>query len=129
MLFNTFKFGTRRFGISHKAYLDPTKTMDGVCIGMAVRGAFGKRYIFRLRYGRYERVPYYTPYDPNSAGQQAQRSKFADAVAWALGLSEAEKDAYREKVAVPSRLPGYPHSSFSGRSWFNWAISDYLEAH
>ena len=129
MLFGTFKFGTRRFGISHKAYLNPKKSIDGVCIAMMVRGSIAKRYIFQRSHGGYQRKAWKPPYDPNSAGQQSQRSKFTDAVAWAKGLSEGEKNVYKTLVAVPSRLPGYPHSSFSGRSWFNWAISDYLVSH
>lgn len=129
MLFNAFKFGTRRFGKGRQAYIDPTKTIDGVCIGMTVRGRIGTAYIFQRSHGGYQRKRYKAPYDPNSAGQQSQRSKFADAVVWAQGLSNPEKDAYKAKVAVPSRLAGYPHSSFSGRSWFNWAISDYLVSH
>lgn len=129
MLFGTFTFGTRRFGPGHMPYLDPTKTIDGVCIGMTVRNSLSNRYIFQKSHGGYQRKQYKKPYNPNSAGQQTQRSKFNDAVIWALGLSEAEKDVYRAKVAVPSRLAGYPHSSFSGRSWYNWAISDYLLSH
>lgn len=126
MLYGTFKYGTRRFGIGHKAYLDPTKSIDGVCIGMTIRNSLSKRYIFQRSHGGYQRKGYKKTDNPNSTGQQTQRSKFRDAVAWAKGLSEEEKDAYKAKVAQPWKLRGWPHSSFSGRSWVNWAISDYL---
>jgi len=129
MLFNTFTFATRRFGIGHKAWLDPHRTMHGVAIGMRIRGSIKKEYIFQMCNGGQQRKQWKKPYNPNSPGQQTLRSKFADAVAWAKGLSEAEKDAYKVKVSKPWLLRGYPHSSFSGRSWLNWAISDYLVSH
>ena len=129
MLFNVFKFGTRRFAVGHSAYLDPTKTVNGFCNGRLVTGRLGYDYIFQKSNGGYQRKPYKAPFNPNSAGQAAQRSKFADAVAWAKSLTGADKQIYIDLVARPWKLPGYPHSSFSGRSWLNWAISDYMAAH
>jgi len=129
MLFGTFKFGTRRFGEGYKPYLDPKRTMHGVAIGMQLRGTIGKEYIFQMSNGGQQRKRYKKPTNPNSVGQQTERSKFATAVAWALGLSEAEKNIYKALVAQPWKIAGYPHSKKSGRSWFNWAISDYLATH
>jgi len=129
MLFNVFKFATRRFGVGHSAYLDPKKTMNGVCVGMIVTGRIGHDYIFQKSNGGYQRKPYKAPFNPNSAGQATQRSKFADAVAWAQSLAGGDKQIYIDLVAMPWKLPGYPHSSLSGRSWFNWAIHDYLASH
>ncbi len=129
MLFNTFKFSTRRFGIGRQAYLDPTKSMQGVCVGMTIVGRIGHEYIYQRSNGGYQRKYYKAPFNPNSAGQTTMRSKFAAAVAWAKSLSGGDKQTYVDKVAQPWKLPGYPHSSLSGRSWFNWAISDYLATH
>ena len=129
MYFNKFKFATRRFAIGHTACLDPTKTMHGVCVGMTVVGRIGHEYIYQKSNGGYQRKPYKIPFNPNSAGQQTMRSKFAAGVAWAKSLTGGDKQIYLDKVAQPWKLPGYPHSSFSGRSWFNWAISDYMATH
>ena len=129
MLFNVFKFGTRRFGVGHSAFLNPKKTKDGICVGMIVTGRIGQDYVYQSNGHGYQRKAYKISHNPNSAGQMAQRSKFADAVAWAKSLTGADKQIYIDLVAQPWKLPGYPHSSFSGRSWFNWAISDYLAAH
>lgn len=101
MLFSTFRFGTRRFGIGHKNALDPKKTIDGVCIGMIVTGRIGYRYVFQRSNEGYQRKAYKISPNPNSAGQQTRRTLFADAVAWALALSPAEKDAYKLLVATP----------------------------
>jgi len=129
MLFSSFKFATRRFAVGHSACLDPTKTMQGVCVGMIVTGRIGHEYIYQRSNGGYQRKYYKAPFNPNSAGQTTMRSKFAAAVAWAKSLSGGDKQTYVDKVAQPWKLPGYPHSSLSGRSWFNWAISDYLATH
>lgn len=129
MLFSTFNFATRRFGKGRQAYLDPTKTMQGVCVGMTVVGRIGKEFIYQRSNGGYQRKTYKVPSDPKSAGQLSMRSKFSAAVAWAQSLSGGDKQKYIDLVAQPWKLPGYPHSSLSGRSWFNWAIHDYMATH
>jgi hypothetical protein len=129
MLFNSFSFATRRFGSGNKAYLDPTKSVHGIIVGLNVVGRIGTEYIFQRSNGGFQRKRYKKPTDPKSAGQLAMRSKFADAVAWAKSLTGADKQYYIEKVAQRYKLPGYPHSKLSGRSWFNWAISDYMASH
>jgi len=129
MFFSTFKFATRRFGAGHQGYLDPKKTMHGVCIGMTVVGRIGHEYIFQKSHSGYQRKAYKVPFDPKSAGQLSMRSKFSNAVAWAKSLTGGDKQIYIDLVAHPWKLPGYPHSKLSGRSWFNWAISDYMASH
>ena len=129
MFFSTFKFATRRFGKGRTAYLDPTKSMQGVCVGMIVTGRIGKEFVYQRSNSGYQRKTYKVSANPNSAGQAAQRSKFADAVAWAQSLTGSAKQTYVDLVAQPWKLPGYPHSSLSGRSWFNWAIHDYMATH
>lgn len=129
MQFDSFPFATRRFGSGHSAYLNPKKSIHGICIGMNARGSLRKEYIFQKSNGGWQRKPYKIPYNPRSVGQTTMRSKFAAAVAWAKSLTGADKQIYIDLVAQPWKLAGYPHSSFSGRSWFNWAISDYMATH
>jgi len=102
------------------------RTFEGVAVGMQIRGAVAKTWVYQVRDGVQIKYPWKKPANPQTEAQQAWRSDFADAIVWAKALNEETKDYYKSLVADPSILPGYPNSSFSGRSWFNYAVSDYL---
>jgi len=126
MLFSSFHFATRRFGAGHQSYINPLQTANTIQVGLSARGKIGSSWIFQRSHGGYQRKRYFIPADPKTPAQLARRSKFADAVAWALALDGADKQFYLDKVRNQSRLAGYPLSPYSGRSWLNFAISDYM---
>jgi hypothetical protein len=118
-IYTTFKWG---------AAPDPDwrRAHKGHIVGIQLAGSIGRHTTYQMSNGKQQRKPYYVPYDPKTEAQLSLRSKFADAVAWAKGLSEEEKQYYKDKVRRRWKLKGWPFSAYSNRSWLNFAISDYM---
>ena len=103
--FGTFKFGQEKFGSKPPRFAHlPTLTQH--TLGAHARKQIGKKIIYRIRYGKQEQYKYTIPTNPQTEAQQANRSKFATAVAAWQALSEADKNAWRKK-ALGSTIPGY----------------------
>lgn len=77
-----------------------------------IGGIYQKRVTGYNNYGRrpdlprvsyYVKMRYYKPTNPNTAAQQARRSKFAEAVASWKGLSAAQKMIYNNRAHRQSR--------------------------
>ncbi|GAH57158.1 unnamed protein product, partial [marine sediment metagenome] len=85
-----------------------TRAKDSPPLTLApmARKQIGKRIIYRIRYGKQEQYKYFKPDNPQTEDQQANRGKFATAVAAWQALEEAEKNAWR-KEALGSTIPGY----------------------
>lgn len=104
-LFNTFKFGQEKFGEKPPRYAHlPTLTQH--TLGAHARKKFGSKIIYRVRYGKQEQYKYFIPTNPQTENQQANRGKFATAVAAWQALTENQKNTWRKK-ALGSTIPGY----------------------
>lgn len=99
-------------------------------IGMQIRKKLGKQgspdpkniegiYRVRHRWGKViqEKLPFYTPTNPQTGPQQANRQKMTDGVAaWKL-LTPEQKEAYNVKAK---------YKNYSG---YNLFLSEYLLSH
>ena len=103
--FNTFKFGQEKFGEKPPRYAH-LPTLAQHTLGARARKKLGGKIIYHVRYGKQEQYKYTTPTNPQTEDQQANRSKFATAVAAWQALSEDQKSAWRKK-ALGSTIPGY----------------------
>lgn len=96
-------------------------------IGVETRGKIGKTgepdprsvlgiYRVRRRWGKviHERLPFYTPTNPQTVPQQANRQKLTDAVAGWQGLTNNQKEIYNERAR---------YKPFSG---YNLYIGEYI---
>ena len=103
IIFGYNVFGQRNFG-------DFKYPGENPCYGVyrTTKGADGKITI---------KQKFYIPSNPKTEIQQANRSKFADAVAGWQGLTTEQKAEYNKRVA---------HKNFSG---YNLYISEYLSSH
>lgn len=70
-----------------------------------IHGKVGNWIYRHYRLGYTQKVPYYTPTNPQTEAQQAWRQVFADGIAAWHALSEAEKDEWRKK-AKKKRMVG-----------------------
>ena len=103
--FGEGKFGEAQFGTGTGWGVRATDSPP-LTLGPEARKQIGKKIIYRIRYGKQEQYRYTVPTNPQTAPQQANRSKFANAVAAWQALSEAEKNTWRKK-ALGSTIPGY----------------------
>ena len=101
-------------------------TYQNVPLGSEARGTINKDKTYRVRRGNGEygsvlsqkyqdEMIYYTPTNPQTEEQQANRTKFADAMAGAIALTEEQKAPYKTRA----REEG-------GVTWFNIFIRDYM---
>lgn len=79
-----------------------------------VRGIYRTRVIYGKRYN--EKLPIYSPFNPQTEAQQANRQKYANGVSAWQGLTDEQKDVYNEK-AKGKRMSGY-----------NLFLSEYLKS-
>jgi len=103
--FNEAKFNEATFGIG----TGQGATIEGfppLVLGAQARKQIGKKIIYRIRYGKQEQYKYFIPTNPQTENQQANRGKFATAVAAWQALTENDKNAWRKK-ALGSTIPGY----------------------
>ena len=76
------------------------------CIACQARGRVGKWFIFK-QYRHYRIVTkYYTPTNPQTPTQQANRALLANAVQYWQGFTDSAKDFYNQKK-LPARMSGY----------------------
>jgi len=103
-------------------------TYQDVPLGVEARGSIAKTKTYRVRHGNgaygtilgkkyQDEMIYYTPTNPQTVDQQANRTKFADAMASAIALTEEQRAPYKERA----REEG-------GVTWFNIFIGDYMLA-
>jgi len=83
-----------------------TEGYPPMVLGAQARKQVGKSIIYRIRYNRQEQYKYFIPTNPQTENQQANRTKFADAVALWQGLTEDQKNIWRKR-AIGSTIPGY----------------------
>ena len=104
------------------------QTFDGILVGKTVLGQIAKKYIYQRSHGGFQRKAYKVPFDPNTEEQAFYRRRFGDAVNYAQGLNPTQKQVYIDLAARPWEKMGYPYSALSGRTWFNWAISAWMNS-
>lgn len=99
---------------------------QGTLLGIRARGTIAKDKTYRVRTGNgnygsslgrkyQDTMNYYTPTNPQTEPQQANRSHFADIVANALALTEEQKQPY----IILAKERG-------GQSWFTQYMSENL---
>ena len=101
-------------------------TYQNVPLGTEARGSIAKTKTYRVRRGNGEygsvlgekyqdTMNYYTPTNPQTAPQQANRTHFTDYVVLALALTEEQKQPYIERA-----------KKRGGQSWFSQYMSENL---
>lgn len=109
-------FGLAGFGINNWSFL----------MGQEARGSIAKVKTYRVRTGNghygstlgqkyQDTMDYYTPTNPQSGPQQANRANFAGVVADAKALTEEQKLPYIERAKARG-----------GQSWFSQYMSENL---
>ncbi len=95
-------------------------------LGKEARGSINKEKTYRVRTGNghygstlgrkyQDTMIYYTPANPQTGAQQANRATFAEAMAAALTLTEEQRIPYKERARAEIRV-----------TWFNVFIRDYM---
>ena len=79
----------------------------GIPLGLEARKQIAHAVIFRVKGGGQHRYPYFTPSNPQTPLQQANRARMADAVLSWKGLGEDTKQAYRDAVKWTKGISGY----------------------
>ena len=109
-------FGLAAFGKEYQPFI----------IGLEARKQLSQIRTFRVRHGNGEanstlgqkyqdEMIYYTPTNPQSIPQQANRTKFTDAMADAMALTEEQRAPYKAQARKEGRV-----------TWFNIFIRDYM---
>ena len=102
--FNEAKFGQAKFGVGTDLGIR-AEDSPPLTLGEEARKQIGKHIIYRRRYGKQEQYKWFKPDNPQTEDQQANRQKFATAVAEWKALPEAEKETW-EKKAKETTIPG-----------------------
>lgn len=113
--FNTFKFGTQKFGHGTPTPFDDNICYRGKPLGFVVRRQINKEIIYRHCQGHQFKYAYFVPSNPKTVAQQSWRTTFKGGVTAAQALSEAEKEIYRD-IAKRKK----------GQTWFTVFMSEYL---
>jgi hypothetical protein len=113
--YGTFFFAEQFFGPD--LLLDPLRPYNFAryTAGLTVRKTIAKQTTYRWAYGRQMRCKYYVPTNPRTPEQQANRSHFADAVAFAKSIDPEDRWAWH--VLDPS---------IGSCPWFLNAVSWYM---
>lgn len=85
-------------------------------VATKIRKQLGHKWIYRVRFNKQEKFPYYKPDNPRTYYQQAIRSKIRHAVWSWQSLSENTKNYYRKLEPIRPIMSGY-----------NFYISQYLK--
>jgi hypothetical protein len=85
--------------------IDPWTNLHSGPSAIIARGEFGNKTTIWKTYGlKVVRCKYYTPTNPRTSKQQANRSKFASAVSMWCALSDEEKASWAK---IQKRVRGY----------------------
>jgi len=95
-------------------------------LGAEARGSIAKTKTYRIRHGNghygsiqgqkyQDTMIYYTTPNPRTVDQQANRTKFTDAMAGAMALTEEQRIPYKTQAKKEGRV-----------TWFNIFIREYM---
>lgn len=88
----------------------------GEYVGIKIRGAVGKKWIYQVVNNVQKKYPYVVPSNPRTAAQQAQRDLLRNAVnAW-HALTDDQRNVYRRGEPYRPTMSGY-----------NFFISSYIK--